>query len=89
MFSITNHDHNASGREKMTRKARQKKKSQSPYVKYGKTPFRYSSEGCKHSRHVFQPVAASKDAEGWSGYVCAACNIIISKDSRDRMSGAA
>lgn len=67
----------------------QQRKSQSPYVRKGKTPFRYSFDGCKHSRSVFHAVAAERDHEGWSGLVCASCNIIVRKGDRDRMSEAA
>lgn len=52
---------------------------QSPYQKYGKTPFRYEHPNCKHSRSVEQSLPATKDRDGWRGLVCASCNVIVRK----------
>jgi len=70
----------------MAKATAEKPKARSPYVKYGKSPYKFEYPNCKHSRSVYQAVAATNRHDGWRGEVCAVCNVILRNDSEQRRS---
>jgi hypothetical protein len=57
---------------------------QSPYVRYGKTPYQYQFKRCSHRRADGRPSATFQQAAGWYGDVCSICNIILKSLVRTR-----
>ncbi|WP_375414658.1 hypothetical protein [uncultured Bradyrhizobium sp.] len=51
-------------------RAATKPEARSPYQKYGKSPYKYESLNCRHSRSVEQ------STPDWRGAACATCNNI-------------
>lgn len=48
-----------------------RKKARSPYQRYGKSPWKYDHQSCSHTNSTYQQV------DGWKGFVCTRCNIIV------------
>jgi hypothetical protein len=52
-------------------------KGKSPYVRYGKEPYKYQFRSCSHRRNDGRVNARYEQSENFAGDVCMVCNIIL------------